>query len=66
MDYDIYNTPDNWIGGFYELSIEYHPFGNNKKVNEALLLCVKVISSMEFGKIKRILLSSGWTVSRIG
>lgn len=36
MDYNFYNNPDNWIGGFYELSIEYHPFGNNKKVNEAL------------------------------
>ncbi|MEI5906157.1 hypothetical protein WAK64_03610 [Bacillus spongiae] len=40
MNYDIYNNPDNWIGEFYELSIEYHPFGNNKRVNEALLgLC---------------------------
>ncbi|PLT30642.1 hypothetical protein [Peribacillus deserti] len=41
MDYDFYNNPDNWIGGFYELSIEYHPFGNNKRVNEALTALCK-------------------------
>lgn len=36
MDYASYTNPCNWIGGFYELSIEYHPSGNNKRVNEAL------------------------------
>ncbi|MFD6211461.1 hypothetical protein [Peribacillus sp. NPDC060253] len=36
MDFDGFYSPENWIGGFYELSIEYHPFGDNKRVNEAL------------------------------
>ncbi|MGP7817644.1 hypothetical protein [Niallia sp. 01092] len=36
MEYDYYINPENWIGGFYELSIEYHPFGDDKRINEAL------------------------------
>lgn len=36
MDYDFYTNPENWTGGFYELSIEYHPFGDGQRVNEAL------------------------------
>lgn len=36
MDYDYYNDLENWNGGFYELSIEYHPFGDNQRINEAL------------------------------
>lgn len=36
MKYEDYNTPDNWIGGFYGLSIEYHPAGDRKRLNEAL------------------------------
>ncbi|HZG73679.1 MAG TPA: hypothetical protein VEY51_19235 [Chondromyces sp.] len=36
MNYKFYNDPDNWIGGYYELSIEYHPFSNNKRINKAL------------------------------
>ena len=36
MDYASYTNPDTWIGGFYELSIEYYPFGNNKRVHGAL------------------------------
>lgn len=41
MNYIFYNNPDNWCGGFYELSIEYHPFGNNTRVNEALTALCK-------------------------
>lgn len=36
MKYTDYTNPEKWIGGFYELSIEYHPFGDNKKLNDAL------------------------------
>lgn len=36
MKYTEYINPEKWIGGFYELSIEYHPSGNNKKLNDAL------------------------------
>ncbi|MCH4825890.1 hypothetical protein [Planococcus halocryophilus] len=36
-DYDFYNNPDSWIAGFYELSIEYHLAGNDKRLNDALV-----------------------------
>lgn len=36
MDKKLYNSPDFWTGAFYELSIEYHPFGNDNRINEAL------------------------------
>lgn len=36
MDKNFYLNSDNWIGGFYELSIEYHPAGNDKRINDAL------------------------------
>ncbi|MEO2073789.1 MAG: hypothetical protein ABGX20_00010 [Bacillus sp. (in: firmicutes)] len=36
MNYSEYNNPNNWIGGFYELSIEFHPVGNNDRLNKAL------------------------------
>ncbi|MDN7245660.1 hypothetical protein [Planococcus shenhongbingii] len=37
MKYDFYNNSDHWMDGFYELSIEYHPYGDDKRVNEALV-----------------------------
>ncbi|MFB6800807.1 hypothetical protein ACFCVU_06260 [Peribacillus butanolivorans] len=37
MNYSEVITPDNWIGGFYELSIEFHPVGDNKRLNDALV-----------------------------
>lgn len=36
MKYTDYINPEKWIGGFYELSIEYYPSGNNKKLTDAL------------------------------
>ncbi len=36
MDNCLYSNRDDWNGGFYELSIEYHPFGNDQRINEAL------------------------------
>ncbi|WP_181833283.1 hypothetical protein [Bacillus taeanensis] len=36
MEYGDYNNPENWVGGFYELSIEYRPFDDEKRLNEAL------------------------------
>lgn len=36
MDYDFYTNPESWTDGFYELSIEYHPFRDGQRVNEAL------------------------------
>lgn len=32
-----FKNPDRWIGGFYELSIEFHPFEDNKRLNQALI-----------------------------
>ncbi|WML56095.1 hypothetical protein [Neobacillus sp. PS2-9] len=37
MKYSEYNNPNNWIGGFYELSIEFHPVGDNERLNQALM-----------------------------
>jgi hypothetical protein len=37
LEYGEFNNSDNWIGSFYELSIEYHPVGNNKRLNQALI-----------------------------
>ncbi|MFF3099440.1 hypothetical protein [Viridibacillus arvi] len=36
MEYDYYNNPETWIGGFYELSMEYFPSGDSKRLNIAL------------------------------
>lgn len=36
MEYDYFNNPEIWTGCFYEISIEYHSFGNNKRINDAL------------------------------
>jgi hypothetical protein len=37
LNYNEFNNPNNWIGGFYELSIECHPAGDNKRINQALI-----------------------------
>lgn len=37
MNYYEYTDLKNWTGGFYELSIEFHPVGNNKRLNDALI-----------------------------
>ena len=49
MDDCLYNDSDHWVGGFYELSIEYHPSDHDKRINEALASladgsCIKGIS----------------------
>ena len=36
MKYSEFINLDNWKGGFYELSIEFHPVGNDKRLNGAL------------------------------
>lgn len=36
MNYNDFTNPNNWIGGFYELSIEFHPFGDNDRLHQAL------------------------------
>lgn len=36
MQYSEFINLDNWIGGFYELSIEFHPVGNDSRLNGAL------------------------------
>lgn len=36
MNYYDYTNSNNWTGSFYELSIEFHPVGNNKRLNDAL------------------------------
>ncbi|TFB24086.1 hypothetical protein E3U55_04540 [Filobacillus milosensis] len=36
MKYNEFINLDNWIGGFYELSIEFHPVGDDKRLNDAL------------------------------
>ncbi|MFE4894784.1 hypothetical protein [Peribacillus butanolivorans] len=41
MKHSEFITPDNWIGGFYELSIEFHPVGNDRRLNDALTSLVK-------------------------
>lgn len=37
LQYSEYNNPNNWIGGFYELSIEFYPVGDNERLNQALI-----------------------------
>ena len=37
LNYKEFTNPDNWIGGFYELSIEFHPVGDNNRLNQALI-----------------------------
>lgn len=41
MKYSEFIAPDNWIGGFYELSIEFHPVGNDRRLNDALTSLIK-------------------------
>ena len=36
MKYGDNNDPEIWLGGHYELSIEYHPSGDSLKLNNAL------------------------------
>lgn len=33
-----FTNPEQWIGGFYELSIEFHPDGDDSRLNNALLV----------------------------
>ena len=37
LNYKDFTDPNYWIGGFYELSIEFHPFGDNNRLNQALI-----------------------------
>jgi hypothetical protein len=37
LNYNEFNNPNNWTGGFYELSIEFNPAGDNKRLNQALI-----------------------------
>lgn len=36
MEIKDYINPEKWTGGYYELSMEYHPSGDPKKLNDAL------------------------------
>lgn len=36
MKYSEYLDPNTWIGGYYELSIEYHPSGKDNRIQDAL------------------------------
>ena len=36
MNYSEFVKPDIWTGGYYELSMEFHPFGDDKQINSAL------------------------------
>ena len=42
MDYIEFMNPDNWIGGFYELSIEFHPVGDHNRLKQALITLQKL------------------------
>lgn len=35
--FNDFTNPESWTGSFYELSIEFHPVGNNKRLNDALM-----------------------------
>lgn len=37
LKYSEFTNPDHWIGGFYELSMEFHPVGDNERLNQALM-----------------------------
>ncbi|CAM3737411.1 hypothetical protein [Mesobacillus zeae] len=37
MNFSEFTNPEHWFGGFYELSIEFHPVGDNKRLNQALI-----------------------------
>ncbi|ODG93396.1 MULTISPECIES: hypothetical protein [Bacillaceae] len=41
MNYNDFNNEELWYGGYYELSIEYNPYGDNKKLNKALVALYK-------------------------
>ncbi|MES9685812.1 hypothetical protein ABWK22_23485 [Gottfriedia acidiceleris] len=41
MNYNDFNNEEIWYGGHYELSIEYNPSGDNKKLNKALATLYK-------------------------
>ncbi|MCM3585855.1 hypothetical protein M3182_08875 [Mesobacillus maritimus] len=36
MRYSVFTNSDYWTGSYYELSIEFHPAGNDQRLNEAL------------------------------
>lgn len=35
--FNDFTNPESWTGSFYELSIEFHKVGNNKRLNDALV-----------------------------
>lgn len=37
LKYSEFTNPNHWIGGFYELSMEFHPVGDNERLNQALM-----------------------------
>lgn len=37
MNYSDFINPNLWIGGFYELSMEFHPVGDHGRLNQALV-----------------------------
>lgn len=37
MNYSEYKNPNNWIGGYYELSIEFHPYRDKNRLYQALI-----------------------------
>ncbi|MDN4492839.1 hypothetical protein [Ureibacillus aquaedulcis] len=37
MNYFDFINPENWMGGYYELSMEFQPLGDDKRLNDALL-----------------------------
>lgn len=42
MNADFFSNFHEWSGGYYELSVEYHPVGNNSRVNKALTALCKM------------------------
>lgn len=48
MNYYDFTNQGNWRGGYYELSMEYYPAGDDKRVSEPL---VSLMNSGFFGGI---------------
>lgn len=44
LDYKEFSNRENWIGGFYELSIEFPPVGDSNTLNQALI----TLQNLEF------------------
>lgn len=61
MNYNEFTNPDNWIGGFYELSMEFHPVGNNVRLNQALTALGKLNFFSGFWKERHHYLSNSIT-----